>query len=137
MKSKKILSNNRMIQILRYASWGLVNTAVGFSVIIIIQFISGRAYLANAMGFAIGGLTGHYIHAKKTFSVLPTKQTFSKYILTFMLGYIINAFFLSILIRHFNPFAAQALSVTIYICYSYVMASRVVFTIKKSAIKNS
>jgi putative flippase GtrA len=93
------------------------------------QHISGSPYLSNTAGFAIGGCIGYYLHAKKTFSARPTMRGLGKYMLTLTIGYSINLLSLSLLIHQMSPYAAQALSIFIYMCYSYLAARLVVFKI--------
>lgn len=121
--------SNEIKTAIRFGFWGGANTFIGITAIMLIQLVSGRPYLANIFGFAIGGITGYFIHAKKTFSVSTSSSSLARYISVLVLGYVLNLVALRIIIRHTNSYAAQALSVFIYICYSYIATKRVVFKV--------
>jgi|LakMenE18May11ns_1017448.scaffolds.fasta_scaffold9933400_4 putative flippase GtrA len=120
-------STKETLTIIRFGIWGAINTLIGFSIILVLQHVTGRPFISNTAGFAIGGLIGYCLHAKKTFSAQPTKRGLGKYMLTLAIGYSINILALSFLIQHMSPYAAQALSILCYMCYSYLTARLVVF----------
>ena len=125
----KIMLSKEARTVIRFGAWGAMNTLIGVSIIMVLQNVSGRPYFSNTVGFAIGGCIGYFLHAKKTFSAQPTTRGLSKYMLTLAIGYSINLMSLSLLIPHMSPYAAQALSIFIYMCYSYLAARLVVFKI--------
>jgi putative flippase GtrA len=127
VKTLRLTKETRTV--LRFGLWGAMNTIVGASIIMAFQHISGRPYFSNTAGFVIGGCIGYYLHAKKTFSARPTTRGLSKYMLMLAIGYSINILSLSLLIHHMSPYTAQALSIFIYMCYSYLAARLVVFKI--------
>ncbi|MEB3165489.1 MAG: GtrA family protein [Cyanobacteriota bacterium] len=112
---------------LRFGVWGGLNTLVGFSAILLFQAIIGRPYLANTLGFFVGGCIGYYVHAKKTFRTPPTRRGLGRYLLTLISGYLLNIVVLSLLLGRYNPFIAQLCSVTAYVVYSYLAARLMVF----------
>jgi putative flippase GtrA len=112
---------------LRFGVWGALNTLVGFSTILLFQSLISRPFLANTLGFMVGGCIGYYVHAKKTFRVPPTKRGLSKYLVTLISGYLLNILVLFILVNRYNPFLAQLCSVAVYVAYSYVASRLMVF----------
>lgn len=115
--------------IIRFGFWGAANTFIGITAIMLLQLLSGRPYLANTLGFAIGGISGYFVHAKNTFLVSTSRGSLARYICVLVVGYGINILALRILIHHTNSYTAQALSVFVYICYSYIATKRIAFKI--------
>ncbi len=129
MPRKTLLLTKETRTAFKFGVWGAINTIIGLSVIMALQRISDRPYFSNTAGFAIGGVVGYYLHAKKTFNARPTTQGLIKYMLTLAIGYSLNILSLSLLIDHMSPYAAQALSIFIYMCYSYLATRLVVFRV--------
>lgn len=125
MPHKKLQLTKEVHTLIRYVMIGVPNTLVGVSIVIVFQKLSGNPFLSNTAGFILGGYISYYMHSKKTFCTQPTTRVLRSYILMLFIGYLINIFFLSFLIQLMNSYTAQAMSLSIYMCFTY-LASRVV-----------
>lgn len=120
------LSNERRY-LWRFLVWGSFNTLVGLAAILLLQVLTGKAYLSNALGFAITGLMGYKIHSTRTFQAKQSVKGLKLYFMVLAFGYVLNVACLRLFMGFLTPFAAQLAAVFIYVSFSFVMNRKYVF----------
>jgi len=105
-------------QSLRFATVGLVNTAIGLGAIYAVMFLfkTGPA-IANAVGYVIGLAVSFSLNRVWTFnSDRPVAHVLPKYLLVAALSYLLNLGAVIAATSQFsvNPYLAQLLGVGIY-----------------------
>lgn len=105
-------------QSLRFATVGLVNTAIGLAAIYAVMFFfrTGPA-IANAVGYVIGLAVSFSLNRVWTFnSDRPVAHVLPKYLLVAALSYLLNLGAVIAATSHYsaNPYLAQLLGVGIY-----------------------
>lgn len=125
------MSADRGAPLLRFATVGVLNTAVGLAGV----FVAGRwlgagQFAANAVGLAIGFVFGYAANRRWTFrSTESVALTAPRYLAAFALAYALNAAILALLLRaaHWPPLTAQAAALTSYSLAFYWLCRRAVF----------
>ena len=121
---------------IRFAIVGLVNTAIGYGVILVLHYWLGlNATAANAGGYAVGALISYALNRTFTFSSnRPHLRTLPLFAIT-----VLGCFLFNIIILHVGlavlglPIAlAQALAVGSYGLSFYLISRHVVFKIASS-----
>lgn len=115
----------------RYLLVGLVNTAVGFGVILILQLYFGlHPIAANAWGYVVGLIVSYALNRKYTFR---SQRSFRSSIPLFAgaaaVSYLINLAVLqfSITVLDVHPVLSQALANCAYVLSFYIANRYVVF----------
>lgn len=111
----------------RFAASGTANTIIGCMAIFTVQLITKNAYLSNALGYAIGGVCGYFLHAHYTFKTKTGFKSIVLYSGVVFVSYILNLFSLNLFLSWVNSFLAQFVAVCTYVLVSYVLQSRLVF----------
>ncbi len=105
-------------QFVRYCLVGLINTAVGLSLIYAAMiFLDLAPALANAAGFAVGLCVSYSLNKRWTFkSNAPTGRSFALFVGVVAIGYAANlaAVMAAIHGAGVNPYIAQLFGVGIY-----------------------
>jgi putative flippase GtrA len=115
----------------RFVLVGLLNTAVGYSVILLLQVgIGAPPFIANAGGYLIGGLVSYALNRNFTFgSNRPHGQTLPRFSMVaagcFALNIGVLTFGLQVL--NLRPALAQALAVASYTVAFYWASRTIVF----------
>lgn len=123
-------------QSFRFATVGLVNTAIGLAAIYAVMFFlrTGPA-IANAVGYAIGLAVSFSLNRVWTFnSSRPVVHVLPKYLLVAGLSYLLNLGSVIAATSHFsvNPYLAQLLGVGIYTACVFFGCRWFVFTSPRS-----
>ncbi len=81
-----------MAQLLRFGFVGLVNTALGYSLILAALYAGANDYLANAIGYAAGITVGYFLNKKFVFnaSKFSDKAQFTRYLIAVAISYMLN-----------------------------------------------
>lgn len=124
-------------QAVRFASVGIVNTAIGLAAIYALMFFfrTGPA-IANAIGYAIGLLVSFTLNRVWTFSsTRPVAQVLPKYLLVATLCYALNLAAVVVATSHFsiNPYLAQLIGVGTYTVCMFLGCRWFVFTPMRTA----
>ncbi|WP_066159116.1 GtrA family protein [Hydrogenophaga pseudoflava] len=115
----------------RYIGSGAVNTLVGVAVIVGLTWLGLNPFLANAIGYVVGLITGYVASRFYTFqSRGPVGQETARYLTAFGVAYGINVatlhVFLSFVPQH--PAAGQVLGAVAYSSSMYLFSRFFVFT---------
>lgn len=121
------LSRKKLHEIKRFSLAGMINTPISASLIYLLQVVTANPYLANTLGYLIGGTWAYFLHAKFTFQTKAGGRSFSIFALVATSGYILNLIILQQGLRIAGPFMAQTAAIVSYAVYSYLMQSRFAF----------
>ena len=118
----------RLAEIGRFSLAGLANTLLGFLLIAGLQFTTGRPFLANILGYVFGSLFAYLLHARYTFKSHIGMRSLGIYLAIAASGIALNLLVLGLSLRHIPTLTAQALAVSSYALYSYLLQSRFAFS---------
>jgi putative flippase GtrA len=118
------------IQFLRFVHVGLLNTLIGYSVILLAEFFLQLGSLAsNALGYMVGGLASYMLNKNYTFRNTDNhRSTLPRFIAVVLTSYLVNVLLLqtAILIGA-GTVIAQASAVLSYMLTSYALMHNAVF----------
>jgi putative flippase GtrA len=123
-------SRRDLLLLLRYGAAGLVNSLLGFAVIVLCMSALGMPPpLANAAGFAAGYLSGYLLHRSFTFrSSVPHGRGLARWLAVTAFGYAANLAVLMWLVAlGTDLLLSQALAVACYVAISFILGRLFVF----------
>ena len=115
---------------LRFVAVGLINTIVGFAIVIAaIEWLGANAFVANGAGLATGFVVGFLLNRAWTFrSDRTIAATAPRYLLAFALAYSINLGLLALALRAgLHPWLAQGVALATYSVAFYCLCRFSVF----------
>ncbi len=128
MRSNRTFETARIV---RFAAVGLLNTALGYTIILAALWFGYGDIVSNSLGYAGGLLLGFILNSRWTFSSgqRPRQGAVFRYALSFTLAYGANlaviSTALSISLTH-NPWVHLA-GICVYSVLFYLASSRFVF----------
>ena len=75
------------VQIIRYGSVGLLNTAITFVVIAVLTYTGQDPFVANAVGFGAGLANSFFMNRRFTFAARPRLYDVLPFIASFAIAY--------------------------------------------------
>lgn len=123
-----------LLLLLRYGAAGLLNSLIGFGVILLAMSVLGMPPLfANATGFAAGYLSGYLLHRSFTFrSSVPHGQGLRRWLAVTVAGYVANLVVLTVLLAAcVSHVWAQAAAVACYVVITFLLGRFFVFVREK------
>jgi putative flippase GtrA len=122
----------------KFIAGGVINTAIGLSVIFLMMLLGAGPITANICGYAVGFVLSFTLNRQLVFlgrSRVSTELT--RFSLAFGLSYLANLTSLHISLSVFamNPFVAQLLSAAVYTCVMFALCKAFVFTNRGSALQ--
>jgi len=115
-------------QFLKYNIVGIVNTLVGFIIIIVLMFAGLSPEVSNAIGYGIGAILSYYLNSKYTFeSKSKDKKIILKFFLVLAIAYALNFLTLQSLLPLINPYFSQVISAIVYTLSSFFLMKFFVF----------
>ena len=120
----------------RYLSAGLLNTAVGYAVILAALHLGTGDYFANAAGYGVGLLLAYHLHRRWTFAVqrAPTRAEHMRFAIAVALAYAANLAMIA-LVRaagFVNSPLGQAMAMATYSASFFVLARYFVFVQRRA-----
>ena len=120
------------VQLKNFVLVGLLNTLIGYSIIIMFIFLKFDNYTSNFLGYIFGMIVSFFLHKNLTFQIkLFRYYQFSKYLFVFFVSYLLNLFILHILLSIIilNQYLSQLISI---FCYSiFLFLNMKLFVFKK------
>lgn len=120
--------------LLRYATAGVVNTAVGFGIIALLDFGLGvKPWLANAVGYGIGLVVAFTLNRRFVFRRASSRLTaMLRFMAAFGASFLLNQLVLATLLSllpavPLAAFAAQAAGITTYTVTMFLLSLKWVF----------
>ena len=114
-------------QFVVFCGIGVINTAFGLGIILILSEAMGLHYIAaNAMGYACGLVLAYILHRNITFkgSAAPgwSRGEFIVFTIIFLCAYLIQLGALILLVKALStpPWIAQILAISIYVTLNYM-----------------
>lgn len=118
-------------QLVRFGLVGVVNTAVGFSVIVcLMTFARWSPVAANIGGYAVGLTVSYFLNRRFTFKTRKTASVpFVRYVGVFAICYGLNMAVLLLLIEQTatHPIIAQAVAMVAYSASFFILCRVLVF----------
>lgn len=114
----------------RYAGSGMLNTAVGFSVIFLLMWLGLSPFLANIGGYLVGLLLGFFVTKKLVFRSAGNFTTEGiRYLAAFLACFGLNLLVLQVALEwlKWNPNMAQLLAAVTYTILMYLSTRYLVF----------
>ena len=102
---------------------GSINACIVIAVMLTCERLTNNVYIINISGYIAGFLFGLFLHSRYTFDTPISLRNSFAYSLIIISGYFINLLVLSKLIASVPAVVAQLSSITVYICYSFIMQS--------------
>jgi len=113
---------------MRYNLVGLINTAVGFGLIVLLMYMGVDAVLSNAMGYGIGAILSYFLNKHYTFTYKNHSMRVAiKFFTVLGIAYLLNYMVLMMLLATINPYIAQAVSAVVYTLSAFIMMKFLVF----------
>ena len=120
------------VQLKNFVLVGLLNTLIGYSIIIMFIFLKFDNYTSNFLGYIFGMIVSFFLHKNLTFQIkLFRYYQFFKYLFVFFVSYLLNLFILHILLSIIilNQYLSQLISI---FCYSiFLFLNMKLFVFKK------
>jgi len=117
----------------RYTGSGIVNTTVGFLVILSAMAIGFSPVISNISGYAVGFMLGFVLSKKFVFrSDGHFVGESIRYLVAFIISYFLNLFVLYLAITYFNmhPVISQFIAAIAYTACMYIFTRFFVFGIE-------
>ncbi|MBA1419956.1 MAG: GtrA family protein [Epsilonproteobacteria bacterium] len=115
-------------QFLRYNLVGLINTVVGFGLIMLLMYMGINAVLSNAIGYGIGAILSYFLNKHYTFTYKNDSMRVAiKFFAVLGVAYLLNYMVLMTLLATINPYIAQAVSAVVYTLSAFIMMKFLVF----------
>lgn len=111
----------------RFAAVGLINTGVGYAIILGIQWLTGKPVAANITGFLISSILSYLTHSHFSFGQKPTRRSILLYAVVLLIGYACNFTVLVIALRLLPRTLSQILAITAFVIVSYTGQMRLAF----------
>ena len=116
------------LQFVKYNLVGLVNTLVGFSIILGLMYVGLSATVSNMVGYTIGASISYMLNSKYTFSSsVKSQKTMVKFFMILGLAYVLNFVTLQWLLTCVNPYTAQLVSAIVYTVSAFILAKKFAF----------
>lgn len=117
-----------LLQFVKYNLVGVVNTLVGFSIILLLMYMGLSATVSNILGYAIGTVISYILNSKYTFVSSTNNQAILvKFVMALTLAYILNFMTLQWLLALINPYLAQLGAAVVYSISSFMLVKYFVF----------
>ena len=132
MKNNRLTSNwwREAIYFIRYSGAGLINTIVGFIVILSAMALNFSPMISNIAGYAVGFTLGFVLSKKFVFRSNDRFVAESiRYLLAFVISFLINLLVLQLALNNlnFNALASQVVAAVSYTLLMYVLTRFFVF----------
>ena len=107
---------------------GVINTMVGFGLIILLMYMGVDAILSNAIGYGFGAILSYFLNKHYTFTYKNhSMRVVIKFFAVLGVAYLLNYMVLMILLPHINPYVAQVTSAAIYTISAFLLMKFLVF----------
>ena len=118
-------------EFLRYNLVGIVNTVIGFGIIILLMSVGVDALKSNTIGYGIGAVLSYLLNSKYTFNDREHKsRKIVMFFLVLAVAYGLNYIVLQRLLPLTNPYLAQVLSAIVYTASAFLLMKFFVFSTK-------
>jgi len=115
-------------QFITYNIIGIINTAIGFSIIFMLMFLGIDPVSSNAIGYAVGSLSSYYLNRRFTFKADGNIWIEAiKFFSVLGVAYLLNYVTLKYLLGRTDPYIAQFFAASIYTFTSFFLSKLLVF----------
>ncbi|TQR29528.1 GtrA family protein [Campylobacter sp. MIT 99-7217] len=119
-----------MKELIKYCLVGILNTLVGFGVVLLLSFLALMPELANLIGYTLGIFCSFFLNKYFTFkSKSKSHRDFLKFVFAMCIAYLINLLVLFIAYRifHINVYLAQLFAALSYTLSGFLLSKFFVF----------
>lgn len=115
--------------IIKFLFAGIINTFFGYTVYAILIFVNLPYLTALFVATIIGVVFNYFSFGRMVFSSRGGWLIFGKFVFSYSVVYIINAFALATLTKdfHFNPYAGQVICLPLSVILSWLLMNRWVY----------
>ena len=140
MKKNKLLSDcwNESVYITRYMGSGVINTIVGFVVILSAMAVGFSPMISNVLGYAVGFTLGFILSKKFVFRSDGHFVAESiRYLIAFIAAFLFNLLVLHLSLDYlrFNAVIAQVVAAASYTLLMYLLTRLFVFSAARGSEK--
>ncbi|MCF6192763.1 MAG: GtrA family protein, partial [Kangiellaceae bacterium] len=114
------------IQLMQYNLVGVVNTLIGFSMIIVLMVIGVSPVKSNLLGYGMGALLSYYLNSQDVFHDDKNITQALRFFVVLGLAYGLNYIVLQWLIHFLNPYLAQFGAALVYSISAFILMKIVV-----------
>jgi putative flippase GtrA len=121
-------------QFIHYNAVGVVNTIVGFGLIVLLMRGGISPVVSNAIGYGVGAILSYYLNNKYTFD--QKKQCVShatKFFTILLASYLLNMISLKWFLVYIDPYIAQAMAAVVYSTSGFVLAKFLIYNQNKES----
>jgi putative flippase GtrA len=124
-------------EFLRYNLVGIVNTVIGFGIILLLMYLGMDAVKSNAVGYGFGAVLSYVLNSKYTFKDGDHNgiKVF-KFFLVLGVAYSLNYLVLKSILPLLNPYLAQMVSAIVYTVSAFVLMRLFIFDRQKPTEKS-
>ena len=117
-----------LAEFLKYNTVGIINTAVGFSIVFTLMYLGISPTQSNIVGYGIGAILSYWLNSRYTFKMSEKKGShLIKFFLALGIAYLVNLLVLHYALLAYNPYLAQVLSAISYTGSAFIMMKVFVF----------
>ena len=115
-------------QFITYNAVGIVNTVVGFGLILFLMLLGVSPVLSNIVGYGVGAILSYYLNSKYTFDMKARSANQGvKFFAILFLAYGLNMLTLQWMLDSINPYIAQGMAAFVYSLSAFLMAKFFIF----------
>jgi len=107
---------------------GIVNTVLGFSIVVMLMLVGFSPMLSNAIGYGAGAILSYYLNSKYTFDTQKHHLGQAmKFFIVLLFAYFLNYFTLQWTLEFLNPYIAQLIAAVVYTLSAFFMMKKFIF----------
>jgi len=115
-------------EFLYYNLVGIVNTIVGFNIIVLLMYCGVGAIQSNEVGYGTGAIISYLLNRKYTFNDTNCNIAKAlKFFIVLSVAYTLNYFVLSYFLTQVSPYFAQIISAVTYTASAFILMKLFVF----------
>ena len=115
-------------QFIAYNIVGIINTAVGFGLIVLLMLLGISPVVSNMVGYGVGAILSYYLNSKYTFGEKSRSMNQGvKFFSVLLLAYGLNMVMLQWMLGMFNPYMSQLIAAVVYTVSAFLMVKLLIF----------
>jgi len=112
---------------LRFLAVGVLNTAIGYALILALQWMTDRPLASNIIGYGLSAFASYLNHSHLTFHQRPNKRKAIRFAVVMAVSYTCNTIVLVCALPYVSHDLAQLFAVVTFVAVSYIGQKSFVF----------
>ena len=115
-------------QIMAYNVVGIINTFLGFGIIVSLMLLGYSPEISNMLGYGTGAVLSYYLNSKYTF--IQSKRSVAqglKFFIVLLIAYGLNLIVLKWSLVYLNAYMSQLLAACAYTISSFLLGRFLIF----------